>query len=1065
VQAVINPLGFRTTTVYDGSGAPLATIDALGFRTTTVYDAFGRVQTAVNPLGARTTTVYDGYGRVQATIDPRGYRTTTLFDSFGRAAATQDALGYLTTTLFDSLGRAKGSQDAAGFSTDTSFDLLDRPEARIDALGYRTTTVFAANGAALATIDALGRRTTMVYDSVGRALAEVSALGYRNSFTYSLRSERLAVMNPRGYTQSALYDALGRASVAVDALGRRTTVSFDPTGNLIKQTDAKGQVETRTYDALGRPTGTVFADGTRVTVTFDALGRALTQKNQNGTWTRTYDAVGRALTENAPGHPFGHPLTSIYDLAGNRTNLRTWRGRQTWTYDARNQTQSLLDIEGGRSTWSYDARGLISRLDYPNAAWMTATYDAPRRTLQIRHARSLGQLAFVAASYDPVGNVATLKRPNLTTYSYDAARQLVSENHKTRGRTTWSYDPAGNRVTALLPANQRITWSYDAADQLTLEQQSLPGETPWATTTTFSYDPNGNRTLEQLGERFASGWSNATVTYPWDPANHLLQVLHNVSTGTDQTATYRPDGLRAKKGDGGATQHMIWDGNDLLAQVDASGNTLNFYSRGATLVKQRNPSGWTSSQEYLHLDPQGSVLIRSKSDNSASSTALDPDPWGGDPTLRWGRSVVDSFTRADADSLGQPETGGGPERGWTEKSAPGGITPLWGIRSGRAQVIASSPSGTSFWAYCDTGPSDVRVKVRLTVGGQASGVGLFFRGDGTGAGLVLQYIGESANNWQWAQLASDGTVTVLATVTGPVLTGGKSHDLEVRANGSSCSGYANGTAIGGAQTITAHQTGTAHGLYVKGSNTDTWENYSVEAEEGPLGWLAEPGYYTERAVMRPLEYVRARWYVAGGPGWLSKDPIGLGGGDVNLYRYVGNNPLTFADPSGLKFVLPPGVAEEAAVAAEEGAVVAGEAGVITLLGVTAPVWVWIAALVAVGLTVAAAIYYLTHPGCLEQLGRRVDEIVQRVLREMRRGRAEPAGSTDTFPRGRRYRNCRHAYYGCLAMWHRGSPRGYSWWSSKCTDCRDACGKRGEHGGMRVWLEDRCRFWDSPEWPR
>jgi hypothetical protein len=39
--------------------------------------------------------------------------------------------------------------------------------------------------------------------------------------------------------------------------------------------------------------------------------------------------------------------------------------------------------------------------------------------------------------------------------------------------------------------------------------------------------------------------------------------------------------------------------------------------------------------------------------------------------------------------------------------------------------------------------------------------------------------------------------------------------------------------------------------------------------------------------------------VAGGPGWLSKDPIGLGGGDVNLYRYVRNRPLVAVDPSGL----------------------------------------------------------------------------------------------------------------------------------------------------------------------
>ncbi|MBX9627173.1 MAG: RHS repeat-associated core domain-containing protein, partial [Gemmataceae bacterium] len=33
--------------------------------------------------------------------------------------------------------------------------------------------------------------------------------------------------------------------------------------------------------------------------------------------------------------------------------------------------------------------------------------------------------------------------------------------------------------------------------------------------------------------------------------------------------------------------------------------------------------------------------------------------------------------------------------------------------------------------------------------------------------------------------------------------------------------------------------------------------------------------------------------------WLQPDPIGFAGGDPNLYRYVGNSPTNFVDPSGL----------------------------------------------------------------------------------------------------------------------------------------------------------------------
>jgi uncharacterized protein RhaS with RHS repeats len=36
--------------------------------------------------------------------------------------------------------------------------------------------------------------------------------------------------------------------------------------------------------------------------------------------------------------------------------------------------------------------------------------------------------------------------------------------------------------------------------------------------------------------------------------------------------------------------------------------------------------------------------------------------------------------------------------------------------------------------------------------------------------------------------------------------------------------------------------------------------------------------------------------------WLSEDPTGFESGDVNLYRFVGNDPTNGTDPSGLKVV-------------------------------------------------------------------------------------------------------------------------------------------------------------------
>ena len=47
-----------------------------------------------------------------------------------------------------------------------------------------------------------------------------------------------------------------------------------------------------------------------------------------------------------------------------------------------------------------------------------------------------------------------------------------------------------------------------------------------------------------------------------------------------------------------------------------------------------------------------------------------------------------------------------------------------------------------------------------------------------------------------------------------------------------------------------------------------------------------------------LMYFRDRYYSPVLQRFISEDPIGLGGGDVNLHAYVWNDPLNWVDPTG-----------------------------------------------------------------------------------------------------------------------------------------------------------------------
>lgn len=48
-----------------------------------------------------------------------------------------------------------------------------------------------------------------------------------------------------------------------------------------------------------------------------------------------------------------------------------------------------------------------------------------------------------------------------------------------------------------------------------------------------------------------------------------------------------------------------------------------------------------------------------------------------------------------------------------------------------------------------------------------------------------------------------------------------------------------------------------------------------------------------------LYYYRARYYDQRAGRFITRDPIGFAGGDVNLYVYVKNNPVNWTDPRGL----------------------------------------------------------------------------------------------------------------------------------------------------------------------
>jgi RHS repeat-associated protein len=69
-----------------------------------------------------------------------------------------------------------------------------------------------------------------------------------------------------------------------------------------------------------------------------------------------------------------------------------------------------------------------------------------------------------------------------------------------------------------------------------------------------------------------------------------------------------------------------------------------------------------------------------------------------------------------------------------------------------------------------------------------------------------------------------------------------------------------------------------------------------EAISQPFKYVGKYGVMTEP---NGLNYMRARYYDPSVGRFISEDPLGFGGGDVNLMAYVGNQPINGIYPQGL----------------------------------------------------------------------------------------------------------------------------------------------------------------------
>jgi RHS repeat-associated protein len=291
------------------------------------------------------------------------------------------------------------------------------------------------------------------------------------------------------------------------------------------------------------------------------------------------------------GHP---PLSWRYNSASGRR----CGPPATYGYDTLNRLNGLANSWAGSFGFSYDALSRRTQLTRPNGVTTNYSYDSPSHLLSVLHQAGANTLDGASYTYDPAGN-RTAKTNDLSgvtsNYSYDALYELTQVTQGTSTTETYSYDGVGNRLSSSGVPN----YSYNSSNELTSNS-----------TGNYTYDANGNTLTDASGK-----------SYAWDFENRLTQAVVPGANGGTTSFAYDPFGRRIQKSGPLGTTNYLYDGRNILGELDVSGNVLARYTQSSGLDQPLAElrSGTTS---YYEQDGIGSVSALSNSSGALASTYI-----------------------------------------------------------------------------------------------------------------------------------------------------------------------------------------------------------------------------------------------------------------------------------------------------------------------------------------------------------------------------------------------------------------------------------------------------------
>jgi len=869
IIAIVDPSGNTHSFTYTGDHlATISTQTALSpvINWNYTYDAQGFLLTKTDPQGYTTAYEYDDNHRVIGSTDPEGKPRTISYDpensltqvtekdggvwaykydpNLGALVEKTDPQGGKTTYQYDPKRNLISETDPRGNAASYTYDERDNPTSVTDGLGNVTAYTYNGFNQVATITDPQNNISRMAYDEKGNLISLTDPAGATTQYSYDSRGNVTRVTNANGKATLLGYDQSSNLISLTDPSGAVSKFVYDQSGNLIRQEDSLGNITRFEYDGFNRLTKIIDPLGNVTRYAYDSNGKrtSVTDANGNATYFE-YNYRGQATRvtdalRNVTNFTYGG--TGCPSCGGGidkLTSLTDANGNATtFQYDPLGRLIRETDPLGNRTVYSYDARGnLIARTDAKGDT-ISYSYDPLNRLTQKSYPDGTREVF----QYDAKGNIIYAGNKDIAyNFTYDARGkiiQVVDSNGRTVG---YQYDALGNRTRMATPEGKTVTYSYDPSSRLA-EIESEAGSF------NFSHDPLGRRTkLSFPNKTFAA--------YSYDPASRLTGLVHQTSKGSViNSFHYTHDGVgnRVTRTEGDEKYAYSYDGIYQLLEA------LPVDRRGK--VKEHSPHGEGYSYDAVGNRLTGPRLKDSYLYDQGNQLTVDRrfsyeyDPNGNlvkKRDLDEGKSSVYSYDYENR--LTKVEV----QKGDKLKTVTFAYDPFgrrisksvaWEeIEDGDQEGDEDEPEGhgktrTTIYVYDHENiileyNQTGKVKARYT----------------HGLGIDEPLVVEKGRQFYYYQADGLGSIIGLTNERGRLV---QRYDYDSFGNMSH------------------------HGDLIKQPYTYTGREYDPET-----------GLY----------FYRARYYDPRLGRFLTKDPIGFAGGDGNLYGYVANNPVNWADPLGL----------------------------------------------------------------------------------------------------------------------------------------------------------------------